>query len=99
MDSILYLAAHDGDEIVYVAVEATASLQDRHIRRASRNAELLGLFTGSRTLPAVAGAELDEDITDRIIFDVDMIPEGKRIPDIRMLPDGKMLFMEISMPS
>ena len=54
--------SNDGSEI-YVAAEASITIGDRDITRASERAGILAAATGSLAIPAVIGARIDEQRT------------------------------------
>ena len=59
----LLVEAEDGKgETVYIAVEASYTLDDRDTDRAMRNAGFLTRFTGRPAFAAVAGMRLDDRI-------------------------------------
>ena len=63
----LVFQATDGkDETLYVAVEASYTVNGRDRYRAVRNSTLLTRFTGISSVPAVAGVVVDHHIRDSI---------------------------------
>ena len=62
----LVIEAHDGTDTQYVVMEISFTADHRDYGRATRNASLIGQFTGSRTQPAIASVRNDDYVTQLV---------------------------------
>ena len=96
-DGDAFVAAYDGDELVYIALEISVTGARYDIERAQRNAAYLTLFTGVRALPALACAQIGDDIADEVIHQDKLRTENDLDPVHSLLPEDKVFWMEMEM--
>ena len=96
-DGDAFVAAYDGDEMVYIALEVSVTGARYDIERAQRNAEYLTLFTGVRALPALACAQKGDEIADDVIQQDELRTEEELHPIHSLLPEDKVFWMEMEM--